>query len=113
MNYDCPRINITLPKEVLRQLDVVAKHECASRSDAIRLALIDWIKSSPHRARLASELHDGVPKGAKPQSVIDRLTAEQQVAVKRYKAGNIAFAGMVEAGITPEMHVALILEGEL
>lgn len=114
MSRSSCRINITLPQELLRQLDVVAKFECASRSDAVRLALTDWLRANPRRLRLISGSEpEEIAKENRPKSIFEQLTAEQRAVVTRHRKGEIAFPELLESGITPELAMELTLAGEL
>jgi len=46
------KITVTLPRQLLKQLDNVALHDFASRSDVIRIALLDYL-SQPTRQVIA------------------------------------------------------------
>jgi len=46
MKQQSQAINITIPKQLLQQVDELAKHDFTSRSDIIRQSLLDRIRRS-------------------------------------------------------------------
>ncbi len=60
-------INITVPRELLKQVDALAKRDYTSRSDIIRQALLDKIRRPANR-----QLDEwGDPIGENWQTVVD------------------------------------------
>jgi metal-responsive CopG/Arc/MetJ family transcriptional regulator len=51
-------INITIPIELLTQLDQVSLREYTTRSDIIRQAVLDYIRNLPPVPRLMTEVEE-------------------------------------------------------
>lgn len=112
-DFETVRVNITLPAGLLKQLDEAAKGEYASRSDAVRMAVLDWIRSDPRRVKLAEGKLAGKTTKDKSSSAVDRLNDKQRTALDRFKKDEIAFHELTAAGIEGEIYLALLKEGEL
>jgi metal-responsive CopG/Arc/MetJ family transcriptional regulator len=95
------RINITIPIELLNQLDEYARQIYSSRSNVIRLALLDWLKS------------EHTNKNEKHDKLAELLTIKQIAILRQHQKGQLTFAALEKAGITSGTYTKLMELGEL
>lgn len=111
MNYYACKISITLPEDVLCQLDEVAKLKYLSRSNAIRIAILDWIESDPDMTRVAAQAMGG--SGLTREEELDRLlTAKQVELLNKFKNDEIEFNEFIKHFPT-NVYLELLKMGEI
>ena len=102
------RISLTLPAELLKRFDTWALQHYASRSSAIRQALLDYLETNRAPAAQPEE-----PAAEPPPTAWEQLSNEQRQLVASYNQGYETWRRLHEAGITPEIQIQLVSEGRL
>jgi len=111
-NHKSVRICITLSPRLLRQLDAIVHDSYTSRSNAIRLALLHWIKSEAKLLRVAAGAAVQMSED-KPVGVESLLSSDQLKVLRKMQKGRATTGDLINAGITPKMQIELMTLGEM
>lgn len=90
MSFYYSKISITLPTDLLQQLDAVASGKYLSRSHAIGLAVQSWIGGDSDLTRIAA-ITRGESGLNREEELARFLTGEQMRQLSQFKEGDIEF----------------------
>lgn len=94
------RIGLTIPARLLKAVDNLALRHYATRSDILRVALVEFMKKSENAPRA-------------PDSVLNVLADDRLQVLRQYKNGKFPAAQLEEKGIPWPMQLELMKLGEL
>lgn len=93
MNYYTSKVCISLPTELLKQLDAVAQSRYQSRSNAVNMAVTHWINSEPAMMRIAARVR-GENGLTRQEELAEFLNAKQIKLLNEFKNGEMEFEAL-------------------
>lgn len=104
------RLCITLPPDLLQQLEAAAKRRYTSRSDLVRQAFLEWMErhGTPELAPASSSSAGSTTPTQKP--TVAPLHPTTKRPLPRY--GEVAYKDLIEPGMSGEELMQLLLDYE-